>query len=59
MREAIKQTLSLRGIQVDKADYPYVELQMMLIKQLEGELAAFKLNDVVPATVYRAEVAEE
>lgn len=32
---------------------------MMLIKQLEGELAAFKLNDVVPATVYRAEVAEE
>lgn len=59
MREQIEQSLSLREIQVDKADYPYIELQVMLIKQLEGALTDSDLNEVVPATVYRAEVTEE
>ncbi|MFA8440070.1 hypothetical protein [Pueribacillus sp. YX66] len=59
MREAIKQALSLRNIDVNKEDYPYVELQVHLIQQLEGKLANSKLKDIVPVTVYRAEVAKE
>lgn len=59
MREAIKQALSLRNIDVNKEDYPYVELQVHLIQQLEGKLANSKLKDIVPVTVYRVEVAKE
>lgn len=59
VREAMKQALSLRGIEVDRTDFPYVELQVLLIRQLEGKLANTELNEVVPATIYRAEVAKE
>lgn len=59
MREAIKQALSLRNIDVNKEDFPYVELQVHLIQQLEGKLANSKLKDIVPVTVYRVEVAKE
>lgn len=55
----MKQSLALRGIEVSQADFPYVELQQLLIKQLEGQLTNYKLNDIVPATVFRAEVEDE
>ncbi len=54
MREAVRQTLLMHGIEVDKKDYPYVEVQVQLIRQLEKMLADADLRDTVPALVYRA-----
>lgn len=55
----MKQSLALRGIEVSQADFPYVELQQLLIKQLEGKIANYKLNDIAPATIFRAEVEDK
>lgn len=59
MREAIRQALSFRSIEVDKADFPYVELQVQLIRQLESHLKATDLQEVVPALIYEVEVAND
>lgn len=55
LRDSLKQHFSMLDINVSDEDLAYLEVQMQFINQTAVPLEKFRLNDVVPVMMFRAE----
>lgn len=58
MREQLKQSLLLSGVEVNEEDLIYLEVQLQAIQQTAIPFKKYQLQEIVPATIFRAEVEE-